>query len=261
MCFHPCQLPLLFLFLLVFACGNETPALPSELQNKNEKEAMAVKTAAYMPRYSKAQLTGHFEPQLDTSFVKLGAPYTQKNNMLLRKETAEAFKEMANAAKADGVELLVISSTRNFEYQKGIWERKWKKYEKSHPNAEERAKHILLYSAMPGTSRHHWGTDIDLNDLNNSSFEKGGKYEGVYRWLQENAASYGFCQPYTAKGEMRPSGYNEERWHWSYMPLSEIMLKDYQQLVTIEDINGFLGSETAENVRAIGDYVLGVACL
>ncbi len=51
---------------------------------------------------------------------------------------------------------------------------------------------------MPGTSRHHWGTEIDLNALNNKWFENG-KGLKVYQLAYKNAAQYGFHQPYTAK--------------------------------------------------------------
>ncbi len=79
---------------------------------------------------------------------------------------------------------------------------------------------------MPGTSRHHWGTDFDLNNLTNSYFSRGeGKV--IYAWLKKNAGKYGFCQPYTAG---REEGYNEERWHWSYIPLARIFLREWNSL-------------------------------
>ena len=55
------------------------------------------------------------------------------------------------------------------------------------------AKTILLYSSMPTTSRHHWGTDMDINSLENSYFASG---QGLkeYTWLKKNAAKFGFCQ-------------------------------------------------------------------
>ncbi len=64
---------------------------------------------------------------------------------------------------------------------------------------------------MPG-ARHHWGTDFDLNALNNAYFNtKDGKR--IYDWLTQHAAEFGFCQPYTAKGgpDGRPIGYEEEK--------------------------------------------------
>ena len=47
---------------------------------------------------------------------------------------------------------------------------------------------------MPGTSRHHWGTEIDIHSYNNESFEQGpGK--AIYDWLTLHAADYGFSNP------------------------------------------------------------------
>jgi len=108
---------------------------------------------------------------------------------------------------------------------------------------------------MPGSSRHHWGTDMDLNDLNNPSFEKGGKYEKVYKWLEDHAAEYQFGQPYTAG---RPSGYQEEKWHWSYLPLSKKFLAIYRQNLSEKDIQGFRGAETATEIGIVKNYVLGI---
>ena len=97
---------------------------------------------------------------------------------------------------------------------------------------------------MPTTSRHHWGTDIDLNSLSNSYFEQGkGKKE--YEWLIENANKYGFYQVYTSKENGR-TGYNLEKWHWSYLPLASEYLKFYNANITYKDISGFKGSEYSE---------------
>jgi LAS superfamily LD-carboxypeptidase LdcB len=151
--------------------------------------------------------------------------------------------------------LKIISGTRNFERQKEIWEGKWARFAKDAPAPKDRALKILEYSSMPGSSRHHWGTDIDLNDLNNSSFEKGGKHEKVYQWLAEHAHEYGFCQPYTAG---RPSGYREEKWHWSYTPLSKILLEQYKNNLSDADIKGFKGAETATEIGIVKNYVSGI---
>ena len=111
---------------------------------------------------------------------------------------------------------------------------------------------------MPGTSRHHWGTDIDLNDLNNPTFEKGGTEEKTYLWLEKNAHTFGFCQPYTPKGAARPNGYNEEKWHWSYLPLSQKYLAQYLKAVQNDMIAGFKGAETAVKINAVGNFAGGI---
>jgi hypothetical protein len=110
---------------------------------------------------------------------------------------------------------------------------------------------------MPGTSRHHWGTDIDINSVEPDYFlTKKGKAE--YDWLVKNAARFGFCQPYSPKGADRPNGYEEEKWHWSYMPLSKNFLSQYPTIVSYADIRGFDGDVAAESLKVIDNYVLGV---
>jgi len=115
---------------------------------------------------------------------------------------------------------------------------------------------------MPGSSRHHWGTDIDINALTNEYFEKG-KGQKEYDWLVANAASFGFCQPYSPKGDARPYGYNEEKWHWSYLPISKKLSEQYKLRIKNEDIKGFAGAESAPQIDIVNKYVLGInkACL
>ncbi|MEX0929039.1 MAG: M15 family metallopeptidase, partial [Balneolales bacterium] len=174
----------------------------------------------------------------------------------LQKQTYQAFKAMADRAKKDGVQLIIVSGTRNFWNQKSIWDRKW---EQSLGSTDlDKAKEILLYSSMPMTSRHHWGTDVDLNNLNNSWFEEG-EGEKLYEWLQAHANGFGFYQPYTDKSLHNRTGYEEEKWHWSYMPLAGSYLDFYNEHVRNEDISGFGGSELAPQIDMVGNYVNGIS--
>src|SRR5690606_20786157 len=111
----------------------------------------------------KNYLLGKFNQNQDERFVQIADQYSggSAKGAYLRKETYEAFVRMAEAAKADGVNLIIISATRNYFQQKAIWERKWTNDTES-KTPVDRAKKILLYSSMPGSSRHHWGTDVDL---------------------------------------------------------------------------------------------------
>lgn len=207
----------------------------------------------------KNYLLGKFNQNQDERFVQIADQYSggSAKGAYLRKETYEAFVRMAEAAKADGVNLIIISATRNYSQQKAIWERKWTNDTES-KTPVDRAKKILLYSSMPGSSRHHWGTDVDLNNLNNEYFDSGDGLK-IYSWLKAHAHEYGFCQPYTAKTDGR-TGYEEERWHWSYTPLSIPFLEAYKKTVTLADIKDFLGSETATQIDIITNYVDGVSC-
>ena len=111
---------------------------------------------------------------------------------------------------------------------------------------------------MPGSSRHHWGTDIDLNALENSYFEQG-EGKKVFDWLEANAHEYGFCRPYTEKGPERPNGYNEEKWHWSYRPIAKPLTDQARESLTNDMIRGFKGADTAEEINVVENYVLGVS--
>ncbi|MCB9315621.1 MAG: M15 family metallopeptidase [Lewinellaceae bacterium] len=205
-------------------------------------------------------LLGKFDPAEHPDFVTIAQPYANRPGLLMQREAYAAFKKMADAARKDGVKLTIISATRTFDYQKNIWEKKWSNLQTQVKESKDRALKILEYSAMPGTSRHHWGTDIDLNDLNNASFKSGGSQARMYAWMQKHASDYGFCQPYTAKDEQRPTGYNEERWHWSYRPIADKLLQQYEFSVTDAMITGFLGAENARSIGIVQNYVLGVAC-
>lgn len=157
------------------------------------------------------------------------------------------------AASKENIQLKILSGTRNFDEQKRIWERKWLKYKDLEPL--QRAKKILEYSSMPSTSRHHWGTDMDLNNLNNQYFREGKGLE-EYNWLQENAHKFGFYQVYT--NEPTRTGYNLEMWHWTFLPLSKQYLNYYNEYITTEDIVGFEGCELATSLNIIKDYVNGI---
>lgn len=175
------------------------------------------------PRY----IAGRYDPAMHADFIGFSSDTVQKY-MYLRKEVYEAFLKMSKAAALDSVILHIVSATRTFESQKEIWENKWngltivdgKKLHLQFKDPVERARKILEYSAPPGFSRHHWGTDFDLNSTEPEYFEtvEGKK---VYQWLQNHAAKFGFCQTYTAINNQRPRGFQEEKWHWSYFPVSE----------------------------------------
>lgn len=215
----------------------------------------------------KKWVTGDFNPSERDDFVVIDKKYADREGLYLHREAYEAFQKMWTVASADGITLVIRSATRNHSYQKGIWERKWTgetllegttnaQTEISDPVA--RSKAILRYSSMPGTSRHHWGTDVDFNAFENEYFQKGGAGEAVYNWLAENAHEYGFCQVYSDKSSDNRSGYEMEMWHWSYLPLAGALQHYAETHLTDADVHGFKGSETAVELEVIKNYVLGI---
>ena len=209
-------------------------------------------------------IMGQFEPNQHDDFVLIPSRYASREGMYLRKEAFEDYLKMYEHAASEGINFTIRSATRNFEYQRGIWERKWTgetilsdgTAASDLEDFVSRAKKILLYSSMPSTSRHHWGTDIDLNSFDNAYFESGQGLQ-EYNWLLEHAGTYGFCQPYTDKSGGR-TGYEEEKWHWTYMPLSKDLTEYAAGYMTDDMITGFLGSEVAPEIEVVKNYVLGI---
>lgn len=242
---------------------------PTNTTTKEQKKATVVDLGSFQQpdasQFDAEYLMGKFDPAKHPDFTTINTNYASRGGMLLRKDAYQAFILMHEAAKKDDISLKIISATRPFHHQKRIWEGKWNGERKVDGvylpadvrDPEHRAYKILRWSSMPGTSRHHWGTDIDLNDLNNSYFESGSGKK-VYDWLLANAATYGFCQPYTVKDQNRLYGYEEEKWHWSYIPVAEVLTALYDKTIDNEDITGFEGSQTAVTIDIKAKYVLGI---
>lgn len=184
----------------------------------------------------------------------LPSQFTQKNE-LVHINVYNPLLALIQDAKKDGISLSVVSAYRSYEHQKRIWEKKWGDRA---DNDHQQALKILEYSSFPGTSRHHWGTDIDFNSVS-PSYWQSEEGKRVHRWLKANAHNYGFCQTY---GDNRASGYANENWHWSHIPTANTyyaQINDPQILAiaTSQPIKG------AEAIRAMGnqlyDYIQGIS--
>ena len=155
--------------------------------------------------------------------------------------TAAAFNDMQVAAADEGFNLQAASSWRSFERQLAIWNGKWRG-ERPLLDADnqpldalqlddmERLHAILRWSALPGTSRHHWGTDLDIYDpdclpvgtrlaLEPWEYEAGGWFADLGEWLGDHMADFGFFLPY-AKPLDAAQGVAYEPWHISFAPES-----------------------------------------
>lgn len=234
--------------------GQRTPSPPATTTPKISAQQQAAKASFLMGKAA-----------AEKQFITIADKYASRKGMVMHPEAYEAFRRMHKAAQAEGIRLVIKSATRNFNYQRRIWNGKWtgrrkvegKDLSKIIADRRQRALKILENSSMPGSSRHHWGTDIDLNAFNNDYFRRGqGKRE--YAWLQANAARFGFCQPYTPKGVGRDSGYHEERWHWTYMPLSRQYTREAALYLKDELFSDFEGADTAPEIGIVQNYVLGI---
>lgn len=222
-------------------------------------------------------LTGKFNPAKKSGFTVLPGQYSLKKEIYLDNRALEGFVAMAKEAEKEGIRLYVVSGFRSFYDQKSIWEGKFngarlvegKDLSKSIPDHLQRSRKILEFSAFPGGSRHHWGTEVDIvfdksrPYLENSVFEQGYGAE-VYHWLDTNAAKFGFCQPYKGTplerdGQLK-EGHKEEKWHWSYLPVSGPYYKAYHAEKTGVKPAGFMGSESLNEIYSSYTGNVNQAC-
>jgi len=165
-----------------------------------------------------------------TDLVKVKVPvvYESAEENYMRKEAAEALKEMFDAAKAENIQLYALSGYRSYQTQKVIFEREVKNegYEKA-----------ALLVAKPGTSEHQTGLTMDITaksvnmDLNESF---GETKEGI--WLKENAHKYGYILRYP-KGKENITQYSYEPWHFRYVG-KDVAKVIYEKGWTFEEFIG-----------------------
>ncbi len=167
-------------------------------------------------------------------------------------DVVNAITDLQKASREAGFDLRLASSFRSFERQKTIWNKKAKGqlacFDKNERPLDisacspfELADTICFFSAIPGTSRHHWGCDFDIFDFNaypagktpqlkQSEFTPGGENFPVYQWLLKHAADFGFYFPFTQTHD----GVCPEPWHISFKPVSELAQKQYSKHLLID---------------------------
>jgi LAS superfamily LD-carboxypeptidase LdcB len=171
----------------------------------------------------------------------------------LREEAHDAFLEMKKAAYSDGIDIKVVSSYRSFTQQQAIFERKYEQYTSEDGMLPlEAIDKIVEYSTIPGTSRHHWGTDLDIIDGNKKvsgdvlvaeKFEAGGPFEDFKKWMDDNSEKFDYFLVYT--NDPRRRGFKYEPWHYSYAPLAIPMLTAFRgkNILKLLEKEDFLGSQ------------------
>lgn len=240
-CFRLVPSAFIYLSLVSFQLGFSAPVPRAQI---------------FGPIPEKNYLTGHFSPSSQPDlFAKIPLEKTGGREIWLRRDALGALLSMTQEATRAGISLWVVSGFRGFEDQRRIWDHKFNNlFVKSHPDDLSRVRHILEYSSMPGSSRHHWGTDLDLNSVDPAwwATAEGKRCES---WLSRNAARFGFRLAYTAG---RRAGYKEEKWHYSFSQISIPMLAFYLDQITEKDLVGFAGCKHAKAVRIFEDYIMGI---
>jgi LAS superfamily LD-carboxypeptidase LdcB len=192
------------------------------------------------------------QTQQDSLVGKLDNPSNR-----LPAQVQKAFDQMHDAALEDGINLSIVSGYRSYDRQQSIWNRKYNRYKKAGLTIDEIFNKIVEYSTVPGTSRHHWGTDLDIIDTNATysgdvlvpaKFHGDGPFCKMKVWMEKNASQFGFELVYTDNSNR--TGFKYEPWHYSYVPLSR---KRYQQYITTIDLKDFLRSQGILGMNLISD--------
>ena len=146
---------------------------------------------------------------LDHSFVpKNLKPLFNNSNATMVQEAADAYQELVEAAKKDGITLVATTAYRSYSFQSYLYN-SYK--EKDGQQAAD------TYSARPGFSEHQTGLAADLNDPNYSARRLS---PSDYEWLKNNADKYGFIIRFP-EGTDNITGYQEEDWHIRYLGKEE----------------------------------------
>jgi LAS superfamily LD-carboxypeptidase LdcB len=177
----------------------------------------------------------------------------------VHRDVVEPFRALRTHAASAGFDVAILSGFRGFDRQLSIWNRKVAgELPVLDSNAQplditrlselELVFAILRWSALPGASRHHWGTDLDVYDeaarpedyeieLVPSEYDGDGLFSPFSRWLDERIAggtSLGFFRPYDRdRGGIAP-----ERWHLTYAPCA----RAFEQALTPELLRGTIHS-------------------
>ena len=171
--------------------------------------------------------------------VNLPTPHSPHH--FLQAQAMKAFQGLQQRAVNNGFNLQPASSFRDFARQQLIWNGKFNGERKVHDDAGnaldlsrlddwQKAQAILRWSALPGASRHHWGTEIDIFDpdllpqgqslqLEPWEYEQGGYFFELSEFLIENLPHFDFSLPFMQMPAEKKIG--REPWHISYIPLAE----------------------------------------
>ena len=186
------------------------------------------------------------------------------DSIKLEKNTFIAMEKMRKAALLDGVKIKVVSGFRDFERQKQIWNRKFKKFTTENNLSDlDAIKEIIRFSTIPGTSRHHWGTEIDVIDedfkneknlLISNKYEEGGIFEKLKKWMDNNSQKFGFYLTYD--NNINRKGFEYEPWHYSYLPESKKYLESFLKIDIVEIISKVdIKGKELFNEKIISDYI------
>lgn len=180
----------------------------------------------------------------------------------LHKLVVDDLQQMQSAAFEAGISMNIASSYRSVERQLTIWNNKWQgkrplydrkgnQLDATILSDEEKLKTILIWSALPGASRHHWGTDLDVYDakgvaasgaelqLIEQEYMRGGPCFELCQWMDVHLKDFGFFRPY----QKDRGGVAVEPWHISHVQQSQLIeqslsISEFETFIQQLDISG-----------------------
>jgi hypothetical protein len=154
-------------------------------------------------------------------------------------EVMAAYRALQREGESVGWKIVIVSGYRSFNMQRHLWNRKFKEsWDEAELDEEHCVRGVFEYTTVPGLSRHHWGTELDLGEYHirhRAQVPVGAerpRMEDFYAWLDANAPRFGFCKVY--KGVL--GAIQEEPWHWSYQRYSSKFQKQCDQIADFSSL-------------------------
>lgn len=168
-----------------------------------------------------------------------------QNGYEMDKRAAPAMRDMIQAAKEDGVELMLCSAYRSVEKQQQLFDRSQQAYMAQGMSEEEAYAKTATETAIPGTSEHQTGLAADIVTPTYQMLDAGFADTPAGQWLSEHAAEYGFVLRYP-QDKQEVTGIIYESWHYRFvgkthaklMKESGLCLEEYLQQELPEGYTG-----------------------
>ncbi len=168
-----------------------------------------------------------------------------QNGYEMDKRAAPAMREMIQAAKEDGVELMLCSAYRSIEKQQQLFDRSQQAYMAQGMSEEEAYAKTATETAIPGTSEHQTGLAADIVTPTYQMLDAGFADTPAGQWLSEHATEYGFVLRYP-QDKQEVTGIIYESWHYRFvgkthaklMKESGLCLEEYLQQELPEGYTG-----------------------
>ncbi len=132
------------------------------------------------------------------------------------KEAYGPLMDMMQAAKKEGLHLVVCSSYRDVAYQKKLFEEDVRVLMYQGYTYEQAYEEVAKETMPPGYSEHSTGLAFDIVSLDYQLLDAGQEKTAENRWLREHCAEYGFILRYP-KGKEDITQINYESWHFRYV--------------------------------------------